>query len=348
MKRTVLLSLALASTLFAAPAHAVYQCGPVTDDCICGANNPFPCCDNGGNCTWYAWHAACCHWGVSVPMLGNANTWAGVAANDPLYEVLDYPVANSIACRKSGTYGHVAWVTAVSGSSITVDEMNCWGNYGVRTWTYEASYFDGGYIVLKSSLCDCSSGEEQSQSCGDCGTQTRHCGGDCKWDSWGACAGPDPGGECDTGLPGACGSGELRCVDGTTQCAEAVSPSPEVCDGMDNDCDGEVDEGDVCVEAGSSGSGGGGSGGAGGSGGRGGSGGSDAGSGGMGGSPGTDAGSSDGGVAFFESGDPEGCACEVVGVRSANTGALGCGFLLVGLGWAIRRERRLRRYGKMG
>ena len=40
-----------------------YQCGDQTDDCQCNANNPFPCCDNGGNCTWWAWEDACCTWG---------------------------------------------------------------------------------------------------------------------------------------------------------------------------------------------------------------------------------------------------------------------------------------------
>jgi hypothetical protein len=343
MKRTTFLPwLVLASGLVVSPAHAVYQCGPETDDCTCGGPNPFPCCDNGGNCTWWAWQSACCHWGVVVPMLGNANTWAGVAANDPAYEVLDHPVVNSIACRASGTYGHVAWVTSVSGSTINLSEMNCWGNYGVRDWTYDASYFDGGYIVLKSSLCDCSPGEEQSQTCGDCGTQTRQCGSDCKWGGWGACAGPDPGGGCDTGLPGACNSGELRCVEGNTQCAEVTSPSEEVCDGVDNDCDGTVDEDDVCAEAGTGGatadggSGGGDAGGSGGVGGLGGSGGTQGGSGG-GSTPdgGTEAG---GPMAFDDGGDPAGCACAAVG----GTGSFGAGWwglFLVAVGLCAGRRR---------
>lgn len=308
-------------TLYAPPALAVYQCGPETDECQCGGPNPFPCCDNGGNCTWWAWDQACCHWGVIVPMLGNANTWAGVAANDPNYEVLSYPVVNSIACRASGQYGHVAWVTSVSGSTITVTEMNCWGNYGVRDWTYDASYFDGGYIVLKGSQCECTAGEEQSESCGDCGTRSRTCGSDCKWGGWGACAGPDPGGDCDTGSLGQCGVGTLRCVDGNTQCGTVHEPVDETCDGLDNDCDGTSDEEDVC------GSGTGGASGAGGSNGSGGSSGSGGNTGGSGGGtwPSVDAGDEAGpkssGPKFYEAEEADGCACDVaLGGRGSRSG----------------------------
>ncbi len=122
----------------------VYSCGGYNDDCYCAAWNPFPCCSNGGNCTWWAWHMACCNWGVDVPPRGNANTWAGSLAAGGYY-LSSWPAVGRIACRNSGTYGHVAWVTGVSGDYVTVSEMNCWGNYGARTYTYHKSYFDGGY-----------------------------------------------------------------------------------------------------------------------------------------------------------------------------------------------------------
>jgi len=335
-RRTLSLAALLCASAFlvALPAHAVYQCGPETDDCTCGGSNPFPCCDNGGNCTWWAWQSACCHWGIVVPMLGNANTWAGVAASDPNFEVLSYPVVNSIACRVSGEYGHVAWVTAVNGSTITVSEMNCWGNYGVRDWTYDASYFDGGYIVTAGSQCECTAGEEQSQSCGDCGSQTRQCGSDCKWGSWGACAGPNPPGECDTGLLGPCGSGEFLCVEGNTQCVETVTPSQEVCDGEDNDCDGVADEENVCGGAGAGGAAG--AGGSGGSGTTGGSGGGTAGS-----WPQTDAGDAETGASsgdtnYYNGGDADGCACRTVDARSVGGHVLWLAVLLP----LLRRRRR--------
>ncbi|MBU1239577.1 CHAP domain-containing protein, partial [Myxococcota bacterium] len=144
---SVLTSLLLLTASF--NAGAVYSCGGVNDTCTCGAYNPYPCCDNGGNCTWYAWHSACCHWGMALPGWGNANTWAQYAAANPNYEVLSSPVVGAIAARTLGTYGHVAFVVGVSGASITVEEENCCTSCaaGVRTWTYDASYFDAGFII---------------------------------------------------------------------------------------------------------------------------------------------------------------------------------------------------------
>jgi len=174
--------------LLGRPAGAVSQCGDQNDSCKCGVNNPYPCCSNGGNCTWWAWEAACCNWGVGLPGWGNANQWAGNAKANPKYEVKSAPVAGSIGVRVSGTYGHVVWVKSVSGSSITVSEMNCWGGYGMQTATYSANYFDGGFIVQKTT-CACTAGQTQSQDCGDCGTKTRTCTSSCQWGAWSSCSG---------------------------------------------------------------------------------------------------------------------------------------------------------------
>lgn len=57
---------------------------------------------------------------------------------------------------------------------------------------------------------------------------------------------PDAGDACDTGMPGACGTGLTQCVGGGTVCRQETTPTEERCDVVDNDCDGSVDEGEIC------------------------------------------------------------------------------------------------------
>jgi hypothetical protein len=236
--RLALAAASIAAVLaFAAPAHAVYECGGQKDDCKCGADDPYPCCSNGGNCTWWAWEAACCNWAKALPGWGNANQWAGNAKAHPDYDVQSTPVVGSIACRQGGTYGHVAWVTKVNGSSIEVTEENCCGscNYGMRTWTYQASYFDGGFIVRVNQQCDCSAGQTQTQDCGKCGKQTRGCAASCKWDAWGACGGE---GECSKGQTedkacGDCGKQTRTCSDACSWSAFGACAGPDPNGGKD-------------------------------------------------------------------------------------------------------------------
>lgn len=209
--RALLSAATLASVaLVGARAGAVPSCGgQVTQAADCGKSNIYPCCPNGGNCTWWAWESVCRNWHIGLPNWGNANTWAGHAKADPRFDVLGSPMAGSIATRDLGAYGHVAWVTNVSGSTISVTEENCCTGCapGVGARNYAASYFDTGYVVLHGSECECGGGDKQVQAC-DCGTRTRACDG-CNWSDWGACTGV-----------------------------------PEICDGVDNDCDGQIDQGD--------------------------------------------------------------------------------------------------------
>ncbi len=135
---------------------AVGTCGPEKDDCQCGANNPFPCCDNGGNCTWWGWEAACCNWGnvwgTGHVVHRDAKYWLDEAraAGWPTGTV---PVAGSIFVRTTGGngHGHVGWVYKVyPDGSFDSSEMSCWGWYGVKKYHHNAGYADG-FIYKKGS-----------------------------------------------------------------------------------------------------------------------------------------------------------------------------------------------------
>lgn len=129
----------------------IYSCGGYNDTCNCGMNNPYPCCDNNSNCTWWAWHKACCVWVIGLPSpWRHAKYWATDLSGHG-YLVSSTPAVNTIACRDIGTYGHVAWVEEVSGNRIKVSEMNCCEgcHAGMRYQWYDASYFTGGFIYKK-------------------------------------------------------------------------------------------------------------------------------------------------------------------------------------------------------
>ncbi|HQF23772.1 MAG TPA: hypothetical protein PL065_09950 [Polyangiaceae bacterium] len=92
----------------------------------------------------------------------------------------------------------------------------------------------------------CAAGTSEKRNCCDCGTQSRSCTSSCQWAEWSACDGPDPEGgtlSCDTGEPGPCAEGRIRCVQGCKTCRRVVDPTPELCDEVDNDCNGQVDDG---------------------------------------------------------------------------------------------------------
>jgi hypothetical protein len=124
---------------------------------------------------------------VDFKMRGNANTWDDEAAKYPsLYTISTAPKVGAVAVDNSapyqdcssGTcktvdYGHVAWVTGVSGSKITISQM-VWGKDGMTTKTVAASTFQR-FITRKASgsltnitvTCP-SSVSENSTSAGRC------------------------------------------------------------------------------------------------------------------------------------------------------------------------------------
>lgn len=86
---------------------------------------------------------------------GNANNWGDVARRHG-FAVDGNPAVGAVAWSSSGTNGHVAWVCAVNGDNVTIDEYNNgWvtiageyhGNHKYNTRTVHKSAFQ--YIHLK-------------------------------------------------------------------------------------------------------------------------------------------------------------------------------------------------------
>ncbi|KAK4151993.1 CHAP domain-containing protein [Chaetomidium leptoderma] len=77
---------------------------------------------------------------------GNANTWDN-AAKATGVKVNSTPVPGCVAQSNTGNYGHVAWVTAVNGNKVTIEEYNhgTRERYGKRT----VNKGDFNYIHIK-------------------------------------------------------------------------------------------------------------------------------------------------------------------------------------------------------
>lgn len=96
---------------------------------IKAADNPYPQFqDVDGDqyyeirCTYFAWQQAYEKMGIVLPGWGDAGSWYNNAANAG-YSVGATPKANSIAVWTGDGYGHVAYVTSVSGgNTFTVNE----------------------------------------------------------------------------------------------------------------------------------------------------------------------------------------------------------------------------------
>jgi surface antigen len=218
----------------AAQARAVGWCGGVQDSCQCGADNPYPCCDNGNgkssNCTWGAWHHGCCDWGAGLPPpWQHAKYWAGNYAPHPDYDVWGSPVAGSIGCKASGSYGHVAWVTGVNGGSVSVHEQSCcegsgcwpgcsWCINGFVNGSYNSGYFDGGYIIKIGTVNKCGDGGcNNGENCSSC---PQDCGA-CEWCGDGKCNNGENCSSCsqDCGACEWCGDGKCNNNENCSTCA---------------------------------------------------------------------------------------------------------------------------------
>ncbi|MFH2008919.1 MAG: CHAP domain-containing protein [bacterium] len=223
------------------PALAVYECGGVQDTCQCGVNNFCICCDwsgQSGNCVWYAWHMACCNWGVGLEWCTNADTWDGYATNygytlltEPCEHTIFVCEANTSQCG-SGSVGHVGWVTSVyADGSIDVEEQGCYSFDGVQTRHFAAQnasptmhyIYEPG--VTSCSQCECNPGDVETRGCPNCGTESRTCGGNCAWGSWGSCQGQ---GVCEAGTQQGCGScGGTQSCESSCQWGACVETCPD-------------------------------------------------------------------------------------------------------------------------
>jgi surface antigen len=150
----------------------VYSCGGTNDDFNCGGNNPYPCCSNGGNCTWWCWDRACRNWVRALPGWGDAHSWYGYAQAAG-YPTGTTPQVGSIAVDTNytfGAYGHVVWVLSYTSTTLTVSEQNCGGGYGDRVYTWNRSAFDG-YIYNPTPSAPTITQHPSSQSvCSGAGT----------------------------------------------------------------------------------------------------------------------------------------------------------------------------------
>jgi hypothetical protein len=94
-----------------------------------------------------------------------------------------------------------------------------------------SSYTAARRINLSSTVCECTVGATDEQSCGDCGTKTRTCRSDCTWGSWSSCTGE---GACSPGTTdsegcGNCGTRTRTCTSGCAWGTWSECTSQGVC-----------------------------------------------------------------------------------------------------------------------
>jgi hypothetical protein len=145
---------AVAAT-WAPQAEAVSKCGGEEDTCDCGKLNPCVCCDPNGNCTWYAWHMACCNWGRALEWCTDAHTWNEKVVPHG-YPTGSTPMDSSIfvceASAKCSGYGHVGWVvTAHPDGSFDSKEQSCLGPAGTFDRNRSPGFATGGFIYNPSA-----------------------------------------------------------------------------------------------------------------------------------------------------------------------------------------------------
>ncbi len=84
----------------------------------------------------------------------------------------------------TGPHLHFGW--RPGGSYLDPYSGGC--SSGGGAWVSQGPY-NGAPGTGCETQCQCSPGQQQSQGCGNCGTQTRTCNGSCQWGGWSGCQG---------------------------------------------------------------------------------------------------------------------------------------------------------------
>jgi surface antigen len=93
-------------------------------------------------CTSFAAWALASRNGFNMPFHANAKDW-GPKARAAGYADAGTPAPGSVAWSSAGTWGHVAYVVAVNGASVSIEEYNHLGDGRYTARTVPASTFTG-------------------------------------------------------------------------------------------------------------------------------------------------------------------------------------------------------------
>ncbi len=91
-------------------------------------------------CTSYAGYMVAKTYGYSISAWGNASNWGNSAAAHG-FRVDSNPAPGTVAYSTAGIYGHVMWVEAVHGDTITLSEYNyVYGDFSRRSGVPASAY----------------------------------------------------------------------------------------------------------------------------------------------------------------------------------------------------------------
>lgn len=179
-----------------------------------------------------------------VVVYGDTDPWGAIyvyEARGCIYGIVD----NSRSF--DGTFNCARRVNIGSGCECTPGEhaTGICGYCGIRSRTCGSDCHWNAWGAC-TGQGECEAGSTESQPCCDCGQIRRLCSTSCEWGNWSGCSGPDPSpsAACETGQPGPCASGHIRCIEGCLGCGPDYEPVAELCNEFDDDCSGVVDDGD--------------------------------------------------------------------------------------------------------